>query len=313
MKCLFRRRLFLVITFVASVSAIPGFSTAYGSPQAGGTSLASKNMNRDAPLPSAVELKRRVLENLKKSQTEQERYVCRTTHENDVTDKNGNVKRREVKQYDLFFVNGQEIHQLTAKDGKPLNASQQKKEADRVQEEIKKNSDTKYVAKREAEDEKQLDTLLRMLRFTNGHRINLQGRPTLVYTLSGDPKVHPKGTEETFLHDMDGTIHVDESTGELVELDARLNHDVKLGAGLLANLHKGLWVHIRQHRYSDGVWLPELAEGNGDARAALFFHPYFKFRQTMNGCALTNVTTAEKPVAATGMEKENPSPRQKQE
>jgi hypothetical protein len=119
------------------------------------------------------------------------------------------------------------------------------------------------------------------------------GRSTLAYDLSGDPSVHPKGVEETFLHDMSGTIEVDERTGELVDLNARLDHDVKIGGGLLADLHKGFWIHVRQQRYPDGVWLPELVEGNGDARAALFFHPYFKFRQTMGGCALTSVTTSQ--------------------
>jgi hypothetical protein len=92
---------------------------------------------------------------------------------------------------------------------------------------------------------------------------------------------------------MTGTIQVDESTGELVDLNARLDQDVKIGAGLLADLHKGLWIHARQHRYPDGIWLPNLIEGNGDARAALFFHPYFTFKETMNGCVLTNVTTSE--------------------
>jgi hypothetical protein len=288
MRRSFRGGLFLV-GFVAAC-----FSAAQGLPQTGNSSAAAPTkLNPAAPLPSAAELKQRVVENLKKSQAEQERYVCRTTRENDITDKNGNLRKRQVRQYDMFFVNGQEIDELTARDGKPLNADQQKKEADRIQEKIKQDSDMKYVAKKNTENERQIDMLLRMLRFTNGRRIDLQGRPTLVYEMSGDPNVHPKGTEETFLHDMSGTIQVDESTGELVDLNARLDHDVKLGAGLLANLHKGLWIHVRQHRYPDGVWLPELVEGNGDARAALFFHPYFKFAETMNGCALTNVKTSE--------------------
>ncbi len=294
MKRSFRGGLFLAGAAVACLSAAPG------SPQVGTPSkTAPTPLNLAAPLPSATELRQRVLQNLKRSQAEQERYVCRTTRENDITDKNGNVRKRDVKQYDMFFVNGQEIDELTGKDGKPLNADQQKKEADRVQQKIKQDSDVKYVAKRDAENEKQLDMLLHMLRFTNGHRIDLRGRSTLVYDLSGDPGVHPKGMEETFLHNMSGTIQVDESTGELVDLNARLDHDVKVGAGLLANLHKGLWIHVRQHRYSDGVWLPELVEGNGDARAALFFHPYFKFAETMNGCALTSVRTSEIPIAVT--------------
>ena len=246
-----------------------------------------------APLPSAAELKVRVLKNLKQSEAEQERYVCKTVREEDDTEKNGTVKQRHVRQYDMFFVNGEEIDKLTGKDGKPLSTDQKNKEMERVQKEIKKDSDAKYIAKRDAQDDKQLDTLLHMLRLTNGHRIDRGGRSTLAYDLSGDPSVHPKGVEETFLHNMSGTIEVDEVTGELVDLNARLNHDVKIGGGLLANLHKGFWIHMRQQRYPDGVWLPELVEGNGDARAALFFHPYFKFKQTMNGCALTTVTTSQ--------------------
>ncbi len=291
-----------ILTHVAGLAAL-AVVCAFGWSQTGAKSevqhdtkiagAVAAKIDWNAPLPSGAELKQRVLKNLKQSEAEQERYVCKTVREEDSTDKNGNVKQRHVRQYDMFFVNGEEIDELTGKDGKQLSADEKKKEMSRVQKEIKKDSDAKYIAKRDVENGKQLDTLLHMLRYTNGHRVDRGGRPTLTYDLSGDPSVHPKRVEETFLHDMSGTIEVDEETGELVDLSARLDHDVKVGAGLLANLHKGFWIHVRQQRYPDGVWLPELVEGNGDARAALFFHPYFKFKQTMNGCALTTVTTSQ--------------------
>jgi len=247
------------------------------------------------PLPSAAVLKQRVLANLKRSEAEQERYVCNVSSENDITNKDGALKDRRTKQYELFFVHGQEIDEVTGKNGKPLDAGQRKKEMARVEKQIKKDSDMQYVARQQAAEAKQLDTLLRMLHFTNGHRIEVNGRSTLAYDLTGDPDVHPHGTDETFLHAMNGTILVDEETGELVDLNARLDHDVRIGGGLLANLHKGLWIHVHQKRYPDGVWLPDRVEGNGDARAAIFFHPYFRFSQTMDGCALTTVTTSQGP------------------
>lgn len=247
----------------------------------------------NAPLPSAAELKQRVLTNLKNSQAAQERYVCKVTEENDLLTKSGSVKSSKIQQFNMFFVNGQEIDQKTANNGKPLDAGQQKKESERVMREIKKDSDQKYVAKQDADQEKQLDMLLHVVHYTNGHRINLNGRPTLAYDLSGDPAVHPKGIEETFLHSMDGTILVDEQTGQLVDLNARLDHDVKVGGGLLANLHKGFTMHLHQQRYPDGVWLPDQIEGSGDARAALFLHPYFRFSRAISDCKRTNVTTSE--------------------
>jgi hypothetical protein len=50
-----------------------------------------------------------------------------------------------------------------------------------------------------------------------------------------------------------------------------------------------MWVHIKQSPHPDGVWLTDLAEGSGDARAALFFHPYFRFKETRSECHLYNV------------------------
>ena len=251
----------------------------------------------NAPLPSAAELKQRVLTNLKNSQAAQERYVCKVTEENDLLKKDGSIRSRDIQQFNMFFVNGQEIDEKTAKNGRPLDAGQQKKESERVMREIKKDSDQKYVAKQDADQEKQLDMLLHVVHYTNGHRIDLNGRPTLAYDLSGDPAVHPKGVEETFLHSMDGTIQVDEQTGQLVDLNARLDHDVKVGGGLLANLHKGFTMHLHQQRYPDGVWLPDHIEGSGDARAALFLHPYFRFSRAISDCKRASVTTSETAAA----------------
>ena len=244
-----------------------------------------------APLPDAATIKQRLIENLKAMQAEQERYLCRVTRHREETDKNGNVKKSAVKTYDMFYVHGQEIDQMIAKDGRPLDASQQKKESERVQKEIADDSDEKHLAKAQAENNKQLDTLLHALRFTNGHRQMLNGRATLGYDLMGDPSFHPKNVPETFLHNMTGTVQMDEATSQLIDLNAHLDHDVKIGGGLLANVHKGLWLHVHQVRQPDGVWINDLAEGKGDARAALFLHPYFQFQQTTSDCHLTNVTT----------------------
>ena len=290
-------RILLAAAVALALAKAPARAQTNTQPASQQTASASRKpasrIDWNAPLPSPTELKQRVLNNLTQSEAEQERYVCKTVREEDTTDKYGNIKQRHIRQYNMFFVHGQEIDELTGKDGAPLNAKQQKKETERVQKEIQKDSDLKYIAKQDAENGKQIDMLLHMLRFTNGHRIAYQGRTTLVYDLSSDPDVHPKGVQETFLHNMSGTIQVDEGTGELVDLNARLDHDVKIGGGLLANLHKGLWIHAHQRRYPDGVWLPQEVQGNGDARAALFFHPYFRFQQTMDGCALTTVTTSQ--------------------
>ena len=64
---------------------------------------------------------------------------------------------------------------------------------------------------------------------------------------------------------------------------------MKIAGGLFANVHKGFEFHLLQERQPDGVWITNLAEGTGDARAALFFHPRFRFKQTMANCRLYSV------------------------
>jgi hypothetical protein len=92
---------------------------------------------------------------------------------------------------------------------------------------------------------------------------------------------------------MQGTLQLDEATGQLVDLNIRSVKDVKIAGGLIASLHKGFWLHLHQSPHADGVWLPDLAEGSGDARAALFLHPYFRFHQTQGDCHLYGVTTTQ--------------------
>jgi hypothetical protein len=83
-------------------------------------------------------------------------------------------------------------------------------------------------------------------------------------------------------------MSIDEETGEMIELNIKSVQDLKIGGGILANLHKGFWVYVHNQPQSDGVWLTDFVEGSGDARAALFFHPFFRFKETTGGCHLYN-------------------------
>jgi hypothetical protein len=89
---------------------------------------------------------------------------------------------------------------------------------------------------------------------------------------------------------MQGKISLDEQTGEPIDVNIKSTHDLKIAGGMLANLHKGFWIHIHDRPQPDGVWLTDLAEGSGDARAALFFHPYFRFKETTGDCHLYSAT-----------------------
>ncbi len=245
----------------------------------------------DAPLPNQQELKERTLRSLKASEKELEKYSCTVRSETDELNSDGSIKKRKTADQERFFVNGVEVNHDLTRDGKPLSAEAAKKEQDRVNYEVKKYSDLKNVQKREAEDEKEIDTFLRALKFNNERREVRDGRNTIVFDLAGDPSYHAKKLEDKFAVAMVGRIWIDEETGNIDELRAHTEKDVKIGGGFIASLHKGFRIALVQQRMPDGIWIEKMVEGIGEARAAIFFHPRFRFHEDLDKCHLFAVDT----------------------
>ena len=255
--------------------------------------LSALCLGADTPLPNPQQLKQRLLANLKKSEQDLEKYSCMVHSETDELNANGSTKKRKTAEQERFFVNGVEVDHLLGRDGKPLSSAEAKKEQDRVNYEVKKYSKPKEVEKRQAEDEKQIDMFLRALKFANERREVRDGRSTIVFDLQGDPSYHAKTLEERFAVAMTGRVWVDEETGNVDEVETHTDRDVKIAGGLLASVHKGFRVVLIQQRQPDGVWLAKAVEGTGDARAALFMHPRFRFRQDIDKCHLFSVDTQQ--------------------
>jgi hypothetical protein len=251
----------------------------------------------DAPLPKLEELRQRAIESQRRNVAAQENYSCRLRSTETETDKNGRVKQTKVQEEEEFYVNGHPISRLIAKDGKPISAGEEHKEDERTRKEVEKWTDAKNVEKHEREEQKQMDYILRTVRLSNERRVEANGRSGIALDVVGDPKAPTHDVSEKFLQAMEGQIVLDEATGQMAELDIRTVRDVKIGLGL-ANLHKGFGLHIKQSPRPDGAWLMDLVEGNGDARAALFMHPYFRFQQVRTECHLyqVDVKTADAKV-----------------
>lgn len=254
---------------------------------------AEQNPALNAPLPDAHELLQRALSNEKKLAAEQERYECRVTSEAIQTDKNGKVKKDETEVDDQFFVNGMEIDHVLSKNGKELTGEEARKENDRVMKKTVKYSDKSYAAKQQAKQNQQVEDFLAAMQLENGHREIVNGRSVLFYDIVPNPHFDAKNLNQRFATVMRGTVQVDEKTGEMIDLNIKSVQDLKLAGGLLANLHKGFWLHVHQQPQPDGVWLTDLAEGSGDARAMLFIHPYFRFKETTDSCHLYSATAQQ--------------------
>ncbi len=239
-----------------------------------------------APLPNAVELLQRALANERKLAAERERYECRVADITTETDSNGNVKKTTTEVKDLFFVNSIPIERVLQRDGKDLTADQTHKQDERVMKETTKYSDAATAKKEEDKENQELEDILEAMMLTNGHRERVNGRSVLFYDIVPNPKFQAKNIDQRFARVMQGKVSLDEETGEVIDFNVKSVEDLKIGAGVVADLHKGFWLHIHNQPQADGVWLTDLAEGSGDARAAIFFHPYFRFKETTDSCHL---------------------------
>lgn len=247
-----------------------------------------------APVPDGNQIKQRVLKSLRQSEDALENYSCIVRQENDELGSNGAVNRHHSAVKEQFFVNGMEIEHTLERNGQPLRASEAKNEQARVDKAVKKYSDLKEAHKVQARDEREADLFLRALQFTGGRREERAGRGTLLYDLSGDPNFHPKKLEERFAQALSGKIEIDEESGTPLDLRFETTRDVKIGAGLLANLHKGFWLHVSQQREPDGAWITKSVDGSGDARAALFLRARFRFKEELEKCHLFSVNTDQR-------------------
>jgi hypothetical protein len=244
-------------------------------------------------LPDAQQMKTRALANWKKSELALENYSCTVREQDDELNSEGTVKRRRSTVVEQFYVNGVEIDHTLRRDGKALSAGAAHREQERVDKEVKKYTDAKQVQKEEAAEEKQVSLFLQAVRFTNGRRETRDGRSIIVYHLSGDPQFHATNIEGRFAQALTGQIWLDEETGTPVEMRVHTDRDLKIAGGLLANVHKGFRFHFVQQHEPDGAWILKSLDGTGDARAALFLHPRFRFRQDLDGCHLFSVNTKE--------------------
>jgi hypothetical protein len=258
----------------------------------------SPSDKQNAPLPNATDLLQRALANEKKLADEQERYECRVTDESAEMDGKGKVKKTETEVKDQFFVNGIAIERTLSKNGKDLTPDQTKKEDERVMKQTVKYSNQATAKKENDKGDQQMMDIMEAMMLTNGRRQQANGRNVLLYDIVPNPKFQAKNMEQRFAQVMNGTMSIDEQTGELIDLNIKSVKDLKIAGGLVANLHKGFWLHIHDQPQPDGVWLTDLAEGSGDARAALFFHPYFRFKETTGDCHLYTTTANQVGQAA---------------
>jgi hypothetical protein len=268
----------------------PFFCPAY---LAAACALAPAQSSAPAPLPDPYMLMQTALADEKKLADEQERYECRVTSDGAELDKSGKVKKEDIEVKEQFYVNGVQVERTLSKNGKDLTPEQTRKEDERVMKETVKYSNKSTAAKESAKQDQQTQDMMAAMMLIHGYRQQQNGRSVLRYDVVPNPKFQPKNMNQRFASVMQGTMSLDEQSGEVIDLNIRSVKDLKIAGGVVATLHKGFWIHIHDQPQPDGIWLNDLAEGSGDARALLFIHPYFRFKEVTDNCHLYSTSASQ--------------------
>jgi hypothetical protein len=220
-----------------------------------------------AALPDAATMLREVEAHQKQLDKVRENYTFRSVQTTRQLDNNGNTKKVETEEHEVFFVNGHRVQKLIRKDGKDLTPEQARKEQDRVNKEVLKISQPGYS--NPDKDEITVSRLLQIVTFSRARRVGLNGRDTVAFDFAGDPHVKTHGRDEEALKKVSGTIWIDEADREVSRMSATLDENYHVGFGLLASVAKGSNVVFDQALIRNEAWLPTAIAMHLQARAFL--------------------------------------------
>jgi hypothetical protein len=231
------------------------------------------------PLPDIPSLLRDIVRNQSEIEEVQKKYTCHLTEEEEETDSQGRMKQATVSEYDVFYVGGDEIRHLVAKNGKPLTGEEKQKEDDHFNKEFDKAqkkqaelaADPKKQQKQNDEDQAQISDFLRAERFTNPRRERFRGQDVIVFDFGPNPDYKPKNLVESIVQKLVGVVWVDEQARDVARLEAEFSDNAKIAGGLLASLSKGSNFVFEQAMVNNEVWLPSYSEVHASARV-LFLH-----------------------------------------
>jgi len=217
------------------------------------------------PLPDVPTLMKQVEDHQHKLDQVRENY---TYHEVVVThelDKNGNIKKNESEENDIFFVNGHQIQRQIKKNGKELSASEQKKEQEHVEKDVDKATKTPPGQSLD-KNEVSVSRLLQIMKVSNPRREQMDNRNVIAFDFVGDPHAKTHGMAEDASKKLSGTIWVDENDREVRRMIARFDDNFHLGFGLFS-VGKGSTFTFDQKLVNNELWLPIDAQAHIVAHA----------------------------------------------
>jgi hypothetical protein len=220
------------------------------------------------PLPDIRALMLQVQAHQRQLDKVRENYTFREVVRTDDLDSNGNVKKTETEENEVFFVNSHHIERLVKKNGKDLTPDEQKKEQDRVAKQVEKAAKLEPGKSLEGE-EITIGRILDIMKAANPRRVSWNGRDTIAFDFVGDPHAQTHGLAEDASKKIAGTLWVDEKDLQVAHMTVHFDDNFHVAGGLVATVQKGSSFEFDQALVNNELWLPTAGEAHLQARVLL--------------------------------------------
>jgi hypothetical protein len=219
-------------------------------------------------LPEIRQLMREVHDHQKAMEKVRENYTYSSFETTQDLDSNGQVKKTETHESEVFYVNGKSIARLVKKDGKPLSDDEQQKETERVTKLVEK-AEKPETEKKHEDVEISLGRILEVADVRNPRRESFRGRPAIVFDFVGRKDAKTHGLSEDVSKKLQGTLWVDEADRQIAHLEVSFIDNFNIDGGLLAHIEKGSSFRFDQAQVNGELWLTTGGEGTVQMRLLL--------------------------------------------
>ena len=192
-------------------------------------------------------------------------YTYDVTEVREQLDRDGRVRRRETRVYEVFHVKGRPVRRLVARDGRPLEGKEREKEERRV-------GDLATALRTGTAASEQpgvrLSRVLERYDFSAIGREAVDERCALVFDFAARPGDFAL-ERDGLLRRLAGRLWVDETEQAVARVDVRNTSGLRFALGLGATV-SSLSFEARFRRLEEGVWLPRSLAVSAKGKKLLF-------------------------------------------
>jgi hypothetical protein len=229
----------------------------------------------DPPLPDAASLIREVRAGLRTDEELLRQYTFKERRRDVKVSKLGKVHFGPWREFEVYpsEVPGETYKRLISVDGVPLPAADlerrdaehrkvvlDKLEQIRVETPAQRDKRLAKLAKERREEQQVVDDVFAVYDIAVLGRERIDGRPTIVTSLTPRKQARTRSDAGGYLKKMRGKAWINESDRQVVRLEMDVIDDITFGLGLLARMQKGSTLAFRRTLVNGEIWLPADAQ-----------------------------------------------------